>query len=293
MQAEQATCGKGLAAHAALPEQLGALLSAMGQLLENHTRSLPIENANAMLEREAYDRLIKDQHVVATSLKELAAVMRSYRGLPIAPHDASVLADQRSLHVFDSFIQAEEDVLALLQRSVDEHHAMRMTSHQQKESPAARTAMLIRRPVAEVFQAFIDPAITTRFWFTRSTGPLEAGKQVEWIWEMYDKSTRVVVKTLEPNKRIVIEWDGYSDRTLVDWKFAPQRDDSTFVSMTESGWTGSADDLLKYVANSTQGFTWTLAGLKALLEHDIQLNLVADRFPQGVDESVDESVDEP
>jgi uncharacterized protein YndB with AHSA1/START domain len=159
-----------------------------------------------------------------------------------------------------------------------------MENHPLKDAPAAKTAMLIRRPVAEVFRAFIDPAITTSFWFTKSTGPLEAGKQVEWIWEMYDKSTRVVVKTIEPNKRIVIEWDGYSGRTIVEWKFAAQRDGNTFVSITESGWTGSADDLLKYVASSTQGFTLTLAGLKALLEHNIELNLVADRFPKGAQE---------
>jgi len=35
------------------------------------------------------------------------------------------------------------------------------------------TGMLIRRPVAEVFEAFIDPDITTQFWFTRSSGRLE------------------------------------------------------------------------------------------------------------------------
>jgi uncharacterized protein YndB with AHSA1/START domain len=76
-----------------------------------------------------------------------------------------------------------------------------MENREPKVSPAAKTAMLIRRPVAEVFQAFIDPAVTTKFWFTRSTGRLEAGKQVEWIWEMYDKSTRVVVRTIDPNRR--------------------------------------------------------------------------------------------
>jgi uncharacterized protein YndB with AHSA1/START domain len=153
-----------------------------------------------------------------------------------------------------------------------------------KDASVAKTAMLIRRPVTEVFQAFVNPAITTKFWFSRSTGPLEEGKQVQWVWEMYDKSTRVVTKAIEPDKRIVIEWDGYSGRTLVEWKFAPQRDGNTFVTITESGWTGSSDELLKYVAASTQGFTWTLAGLKALLEHGIQLNLVADRFPPGVEE---------
>jgi len=101
---------------------------------------------------------------------------------------------------------------------------------------------------------------------------------------MYDASTEVTVKAIEPNKRIVIEWDGYSGRTTVEWKFAPQKDGTTFVSITESGWTGDGDDLVKYVTNSTQGFTWTLAGLKALLEHNLRLNLVADRFPKGPEE---------
>jgi hypothetical protein len=85
----------------------------------------------------------------------------------------------------------------------------------------------------------------------------------------------------EPNKRIVIEWDGYSGRITVEWKFAPHGHNSTFVSISESGWTGSGDELVKYATNSTQGFTWTLAGLKALLEHNFRLNLVADRFPRG------------
>jgi len=42
--------------------------------------------------------------------------------------------------------------------------------------PSARAAeMLVRKPVGEVFEAFVDPAITSRFWFTRSSGRLEAG----------------------------------------------------------------------------------------------------------------------
>jgi hypothetical protein len=31
------------------------------------------------------------------------------------------------------------------------------------------------------------------------------------------------------------------------------------------------------------GFTLVLAGLKALLEHNIRSNLVADRFPEGLE----------
>jgi uncharacterized protein YndB with AHSA1/START domain len=156
-----------------------------------------------------------------------------------------------------------------------------MKDRQLKKPPVAKTGMLIRKPVADVFRAFIDPAVTTKFWFTKSSGQLEAGKQVTWEWEMYGAATNVTVKQLEPNKRIVIEWDGYSDRTTVEWNFASLETDATFVSITESGWTGDGDTLVEYVCNSTGGFTWTLAGLKALLEHGIQLNLVADRFPRG------------
>ena len=54
--------------------------------------------------------------------------------------------------------------------------------------PITRTGMLIRRPVADVFDAFVNPEVTTKFWFTRSTGRLEAGGQVQWEWEMYGRS---------------------------------------------------------------------------------------------------------
>jgi uncharacterized protein YndB with AHSA1/START domain len=66
--------------------------------------------------------------------------------------------------------------------------------------PVARTGMLIRRPVAEVFDAFVDPETITRFWFTRSSGRLEAGKQVQWDWEMYGISIQVSVKAVEPSR---------------------------------------------------------------------------------------------
>jgi hypothetical protein len=41
---------------------------------------------------------------------------------------------------------------------------------------------------------------------------------------------------------------------------------------------------VKQVTDSTQGFSLVLSGLKALLEHDVKLNLVADRYPKGVEE---------
>lgn len=149
---------------------------------------------------------------------------------------------------------------------------------QSPQNPEAKTAMLIRRPVAEVFEAFINPEITTQFWFSKSSGKLEAGESVEWIWEMYNVKVPVSVKEIEANKKIIIEWGNYQNKTTVEWSFKSLGENKTYVSIINSGFQGSSSELIAQVGDSTKGFTFVLAGLKALLEHGIQLNLVADAF---------------
>ncbi len=87
---------------------------------------------------------------------------------------------------------------------------------QLEHTPSAKAEMLIRKPVAQVFEAFIDPAITTKFWFTKSSGKLEPGKEIRWEWGMYGASSQVSVKAIEPNKRILIEWSAYGVPTTVE-----------------------------------------------------------------------------
>lgn len=157
-----------------------------------------------------------------------------------------------------------------------------MKNYQLTQAPVAKTEMLIRRPVAEVFEAFIDPAITSKFWFTAGSAKLEPGKQVRWGWEMYNASVQVNVKAVEPNKRIFIEWPADGPSTTVEWIFTPRADNTTFVSITNSGFSGDGDEITKQAIDATEAFTLVLAGLKALLEHNIILNLVADRFPDGL-----------
>src|SRR5438876_11076813 len=109
----------------------------------------------------------------------------------------------------------------------------------------AKAEMLIRKPVAEVFKAFVDPAITTQFWFTRSSGRLEAGKQVQWHWEMYGASAEVNVKVVEDHKRILVEWSADGQSTLVEWVFTPFGADTTFVSITNSGFSGDEQTVIQ------------------------------------------------
>lgn len=141
-------------------------------------------------------------------------------------------------------------------------------------APVAKAEMLIRKPGSEVYEAFIDPTITTQFWFTKGSGRLEAGKSVRWDWEMYGASASVEVIELEPNQRIVIDWG-----TFVEFSFTPQSETETFVTITDTGFQGDADEIVGQAIGSTEGFTIVLCGLKAWLEHGIRLNLVADKAP--------------
>ena len=45
-----------------------------------------------------------------------------------------------------------------------------------RSAPSMETGMLMRRPVAEVFEAFVDPAVTSRFWFSKGSARAAAGR---------------------------------------------------------------------------------------------------------------------
>ena len=143
-----------------------------------------------------------------------------------------------------------------------------------KKQPIARATMLIRRPVEEVFNAFVDPSVTTKFWFSRSSGPLIFGQTVTWYWDHYGVSGEVFVKDIEENRRIEIEWP-----TPVKWLFTPKDSGSTFVSIIASGFTGTDDEKVAQALDSTEGFNLVISGCKAFLEHGLELNLVADKNP--------------
>lgn len=146
--------------------------------------------------------------------------------------------------------------------------------------PTVETQMLIRKPAATVFQAFIDPKITTNFWFTKSSGQLEVGKTITWTWEMYGVSTNVLVKDIIPNKKISTEWG--DPAMTVDYEFTSLTDDTTYVVIKNYGFKETGAELIQAIKDSTGGFTTVLDGLKAYLEHNIRLNLIGDKFPKEV-----------
>ena len=141
--------------------------------------------------------------------------------------------------------------------------------------PVVKVNMLIRKPIHDVFEAFINPEITTKFWFTKSSGRLEEGKIIRWEWEMYGVWDDIIVKKVEDNKRILVE---SSDKTIIEWRFTSTTEHHTFVTIINSGFVGSGDEIVNQSIDSMGGYTMVLCGLKAYLEHNIELNLVSDKM---------------
>src|SRR6185312_558402 len=130
------------------------------------------------------------------------------------------------------------------------------------QTPVAKAAMLIRKPAAEVFEAFIDPAITSRFWFTKGSARLEAGKSVRWDWEMYGLSMQADVLAVEKDRRILVGWSAYGS-SEIEFLFTPHGPDQTFVSISHRGFRGTPEEMTDAAIGSTEGFTFVVSGLKA------------------------------
>ena len=143
----------------------------------------------------------------------------------------------------------------------------------------AEAGMLIRKPVSEVFEAFVNPEVTTNFWFTKSSGKLEEGEEITWTWEMYGLDVPVRVSDVVNNEKIEIEWGNYDDMTRVVFTFKKISENETFVNVVNDLFKGNTDDMKKQIRDSTGGFNLVMAGCKAWLEHGINLNLIKDRFP--------------
>lgn len=144
----------------------------------------------------------------------------------------------------------------------------------------AKSELGIRKPVKEVFEAFTNPDITTKFWYSHSTGNLEVGANIEWEWEIYNLVIPVKVIEIVENQKILIEWGEGINKSTVVWEFNSVNDNLTFLTIKNYNFQGQDDELISQIKDSTKGFTFVLSGLKAWLEHKIKLRLVDDAFPK-------------
>jgi uncharacterized protein YndB with AHSA1/START domain len=133
----------------------------------------------------------------------------------------------------------------------------------------AQASMLIRRPVAEVFDAFVNPETITKFWLESTTGPLEKGAKVTWRFMVPGATDTVTVTAFEKQKRIAFDW---SDGNSVNLVFEARGDAATRLVVEASGLKDESE-----AVNASEGFSIVLCDLKTLLESGRSANLCRDK----------------
>ena len=139
----------------------------------------------------------------------------------------------------------------------------------------------IARPVAEVFEAVVNPSHLSQFFTTGgATGRLAPGAVVTWDFHDFPGAFPVYVDEVEPDRRIVLRWDAPDDtadpdgsgarRTRVTMTFEPLEDGRTLVRISEEGWAARPAGLAASYSNC-EGWTGMLIALKVWLEHGIHL----------------------
>lgn len=135
-----------------------------------------------------------------------------------------------------------------------------------------KVTMLIRCPVADAFDAFIDPNTITKFWLADTSGPLAEGAKVDWSFMVPGATDTVTVTEFQHQRRIGFEW---SDGTPVIVTFAKHGKDAVRVAIEASGF--NTDGGIDEIVNTTEGFSIVLCDLKTLLESGRSANLVRDK----------------
>jgi len=136
----------------------------------------------------------------------------------------------------------------------------------------ARTKMLIRAPVSDVFAAFADPQRIRDFWLKSASGPLKRDAHVEWEFMLPGARETVDVIEFSRNQHIKFKW---SNGNVVDLTFDQHPDEATVVEVVVTGF-GDEDSSMQAV-NATEGFAIVLCDLKSLLETGKSGRMVRDK----------------
>lgn len=142
----------------------------------------------------------------------------------------------------------------------------------------AKAQILVRRSRDEVFNAFVDPVVMSKFWFKRKDQGLREGDTITWfVGDASDAlEIEVRVKSIKQPSQIIIEWGQDGQFTTVSWTLVEQNSDVTRLVIEEHGFIGSRDEAVSQALDSTGGFNQMIVALKALLEHNSTINVVED-----------------
>lgn len=139
----------------------------------------------------------------------------------------------------------------------------------------------IAKPVAEVFEAVVNPDHLSRFFTTGGAkGRLETGATVAWDFADFPGAFPVKVIEVVKDKKISFNWGAADDApdcetsvphdTTVTMTFEQLDDGRTLANITEVGWRETPKGLKASYGNC-EGWTGMFFAMKGWLEHGLNL----------------------
>jgi uncharacterized protein YndB with AHSA1/START domain len=113
LPAEAATCGSGLAQHAAVPRRIAIYLDELAETLELHRAMLVLDDPKSQDEDAVYRDLATRYRDIAASLRPAADRMSAQRDLPMGTHDERKWTDKH-MKAFARFVSEQGALASLL-----------------------------------------------------------------------------------------------------------------------------------------------------------------------------------
>ena len=133
-----------------------------------------------------------------------------------------------------------------------------------------KAGLTIQKPVQDVFEAITDPAKMTNYFMSKSTGPMEVDKTIQWSFPEMEMSFPIRIGKIIPPEYISYYWNDLDgSETLVEMNLLPKAT-GTFVSISEKSRINDEAGIA-WLRRNTEGWANFLACLKAWLEYGINL----------------------
>jgi uncharacterized protein YndB with AHSA1/START domain len=129
--------------------------------------------------------------------------------------------------------------------------------------------MRIDKSSNEVFEALVDPEKIGNYWFSNSSGRLEEGKKITWLYQEYNAELTIKVVEVEQDKRIVYKWGEGKYETTVNFYLRKEENGSTVLEVTESGFNTNDPEIVNILLGQKEGWMYMLTCLKGYLENGI------------------------
>lgn len=135
-----------------------------------------------------------------------------------------------------------------------------------------KVGLQVLKPIAQVFEAIVDPEKMKHYFISFSSGYMKAGEILIWKFPEMEIEFEVKIGKIEKDKYISFYWDGAMDgeKTFIEINLQPVETDITFVTITEESKPNNEAGI-KWLKSNTEGWANFLACLKAWMEYGVHL----------------------